>query len=346
MTERAPAVVDLFCGVGGLSYGFARAGLNVVAGVDNDPSCEYPYRTNVGAEYLCKSIEDISADDLLAMYPDDAIRVLVGCAPCQPFSTYNQGRGEDDKWTLLREFSRLIEETRPHVLSMENVWRLTRHDVFQDFGSTLEGLGYHVVHEVLPCAAYGVPQTRKRLVLLASRMGEIRMPEPTHSQDEYVTAEQAIGHLPSLEAGETHLDDPLHHACSLSPLNMRRMRATPEGGGWGDWPDELRADCHRRVSGKTYPSVYGRMRRDDVPPTVTTQFHGYGNGRYGHWEQDRAISIREGAILQTFPDDYEFLPPGKALEVAPVARHIGNAVPVRLAEAVAQSILGHLGDVA
>jgi DNA (cytosine-5)-methyltransferase 1 len=134
----------------------------------------------------------------------------------------------------------------------------------------------------------------------------------------------------------------LHRARNLSPLNVKRIRATPEGGSWKDWDDSLVLKCHKKESGQTYKSVYGRMKWDDVSPTLTTQCTGYGNGRYGHPEQDRAISLREAAILQSFPKHYEFINPKEKFYPTVIEQHIGNAVPVRLSAVIAKSVKKHL----
>jgi DNA (cytosine-5)-methyltransferase 1 len=153
---------------------------------------------------------------------------------------------------------------------------------------------------------------------------------------------QAISHLPALEAGASDPKDALHVACSLSDLNLRRIKASKPGGTWRDWDDELIAQCHRKNTGLTYPSVYGRMEWDAPAPTITTQCFGFGNGRFGHPEQHRAISLREAAILQTFPDDYRFLAPHERVSFSRLGRLIGNAVPVRIGEAVAYSLIKHV----
>jgi DNA (cytosine-5)-methyltransferase 1 len=153
------------------------------------------------------------------------------------------------------------------------------------------------------------------------------------------TVKNAIAHLPPIKAGESHPLDPLHTASALSELNMRRIKAAKPGGTWRDWPEELRAACHRRPTGKTYPGVYARMTWDDPAPTMTTQCFGFGNGRFGHPDQDRAISLREAAILQSFPQDYRFLADGEEPYMKEVGRWIGNAVPVELGRAIGNSIL-------
>ena len=158
------------------------------------------------------------------------------------------------------------------------------------------------------------------------------------------TVREAISHLVPLAAGDSDPSDALHSACKLSELNLRRIRASRPGGTWRDWDAALVATCHRKQSGETYPSVYGRMEWDAPSPTITTQCFGYGNGRFGHPEQDRAITLREAAILQTFPASYRFLQTGERARFYVLGRLIGNAVPVRIGEIVAESLRRHLSD--
>ena len=247
---------------------------------------------------------------------------------------------QDEKWHLVAEFGRLVQESTPDFITVENVPQLVDHPVFQYLLTRLDG--YHVWWDVVQCVDYGVPQTRKRLVLLASRFGEITLIPPCcKHRHESTTVRAAIAHLPTLQAGQTDADDPLHSASSLSELNIRRIRASKVGGTWRDWPPALRAECHRRCTGTTYPSVYGRMEWDAPAPTITTQCFGYGNGRFGHPEQDRAISLREAAMLQTLPQSYQLLAPGEHPKFAVLGRLIGNAVPVRIGEVVARSLVRH-----
>jgi len=336
--------IDLFCGAGGLTHGLGQAGIDVRLGVDVDPACEYPYRSNNDADFLLRSVEELSLDDLGAFYDHDGFRLLAGCAPCQTFSTYNHKATEsDDRWWLLLHFSRLVDELRPDFVTMENVPGLEVQGVFLSFVNALERLDYNVWYKVVNCDDYGLPQMRKRLVLLASRHGVIELMSPTVFCDgKRSDVRSAIGDLPVLGAGASDPEDPLHRASSLSELNLRRIRASRQAGTWQDWPDELLSDCHRRISGKTYQSVYGRMAWHRQAPTITTQFYGYGNGRFGHPEQDRALSLREGAILQSFPRDYKFVRPGERVFQKSIGRLIGNAVPVRLGEVIGASLQTHV----
>jgi DNA (cytosine-5)-methyltransferase 1 len=339
--------IDLFCGIGGLSYGFRKQGFEVLAGIDLDDSCRYAFETNIGCSFLAKSIVDVKAKELVKIYNRARVdcRVLIGCAPCQPFSIYSgkyRRRGEvDHRWELLREFARLTLEVQPDVISMENVPRLRLHPIFEEFVSDLRSADYKVTYDILRCEQFGVPQKRSRLVLFASRHGEIQIPTPTHI-GRVATVRDAIGHLPSVSAGEAHPSDRLHGGRSLTPLNLFRIRATKQGGGWKDWDKSMQLACHRKNTGRSFRSVYGRMSWDKPAPVITTQCLGIGNGRFGHPKQNRAITIREAALLQSFPKRFRFLPPREPIVQERLARHIGNAVPVKLATVIAKSIRQHL----
>ncbi len=345
LPTRKIYAVDLFCGAGGLTNGLTRAGIDVQLGIDVDPICEFPYTANNKAKFLLKSVEDLGANDIEKFFRKRSIRLLAGCAPCQTFSTYNQkATSEDDRWWLLLHFSRLAKELSPELITMENVPRLINHDVFKQFVKDLQGAGYCVSHCVVNCADYGVPQHRQRLVLLASRLGPIRFLTPLEFGASARTVRAVIGNLPHLTAGETHSSDPLHQAATLSETNVLRIKASQPGGTWRDWRENLIAGCHRKPTGKTYPSVYGRMCWDRPAPAITTQFFGFGNGRFGHPQQDRAISLREGAILQSFPEDYVFSRPGEPISKKSVGKLIGNAVPPVLGEVIGKSIVAHVED--
>lgn len=339
--------VDLFCGVGGLTCGLIQAGLPVVAGFDIDPTCQYAYEHNNHVPYHLRNIREVDAGEVNDLFAEDAIKVLVGCAPCQPFSQMRFKMGQDnvndDKYNLLLEFGRIIEAIHPDVISMENVPQIRETDVYRDFITILEQNGYDYDAQVVYCPNYGIPQTRRRFVLIGSCHGQIELIAPTHNPHD-VHVMDYIADLPELEAGQVDPDDPLHRASALSPINLQRIQASVPGGTWHDWPEELRCACHRRESGTTYASVYGRMTWEQIGPTITTQFYNYGTGRFGHPQQDRALSIREGALLQTFPPDYSFIDPEHDFVIRDVARHIGNAVPVRLGEIIGQSIIGHLQE--
>ncbi len=338
--------VDLFCGVGGLTHGLARAGIRVVAGVDVDPDCQYPYEANNEAKFVHEDVSDLDATTLRALWGRSSYTMLAGCAPCQPFSTYSRvGRKErgENRWGLVRHFAGLIVSSQPDFVTMENVPQLLDHKVFSEFTGTLSG--YHLSHQVVECSMVGIPQTRKRLVVVASRHGAIALDFPLVPPQEQSTVRTAIYHLPSLDAGDADRTDSLHRACSLSDTNLERIRASRPGGTWRDWPKALVAKCHRRKTGDTYPSVYGRMEWDKPAPTITTQCFGYGNGRFGHPSQDRAITLREAALLQTFPANYQFVRRDERVRFSTLGRLIGNAVPVRLGELVGNAIRDHATSV-
>lgn len=341
-------VIDLFCGVGGLTRGLMDAGLKVIAGFDIDETCRYTYEHNNGIEYRLQDIREVTGEELLEIYGDnDNIRILVGCAPCQPFSQMRFKLGEanaaDEKYNLLLEYGRLIQETQPTIISMENVPQIEDTSIFTEFLLILNEIGYNMDYHVVYCPDYGIPQTRRRFVFVGSLLGPIQIIPPTHNRND-IHVRDYIYNLPPIEAGETDLNDPLHRSAGLSAINIERIRYSKPGGTWRDWPEHLRCNCHKKESGKTYSSVYGRMTWDQIGPTITTQFYNYGTGRYGHPEQNRALSLREGAILQTFPPNYQFLDPEHKNSFSDIARHIGNAVPVRLGEIIGMSIINHLNE--
>ena len=341
-----PVAIDLFCGAGGLSYGMKQAGIEILAGIDIDPACRHPFETNVEAKFHQKDVAELSVEFVESLFADKSVRVLAGCAPCQPYSSYtNSSAVREHEWQLLSKFGEIVEELRPEVVTMENVPRLEKHFVFKEFLAVLDEAEYQYTYHVVRCAEYGVPQTRRRLVLLASKLGEIELAPPTHAKDQFATVKDSIQHLDEITAGAESKSDSLHKSSGLSAKNLKRIKQSKPGGTWRDWNVELRATCHSKESGRTYPGVYGRMQWDEPGPTITTQFHGFGNGRFGHPSQDRAISLREGAILQTFPENYSFVPEDESVYIAPVARLIGNAVPVLLGKAIGSSIVAHLEKV-
>ena len=340
-------VVDLFCGTGGLSYGMKSRGLHILSGYDIDSTCRFAYETNNAAKFHYKDIREVKGEDVKRLYSRKSIRVLAGCAPCQPFSSYAHTNKKKDpnKYDLLYEFGRLVKEVRPDIVTMENVPSILTFSlkpVFPDFVKTLREEGYNVKYQVVFCPDYGIPQTRKRLVLLASRLGSISLIEKTNTPENYKTVGDVIRDLEPITAGGMSSTDPLHRCRSLTDVNLLRIQNTPYGGSWKDWPEELVLECHRKESGKSFGSVYGRMKWEEPSPTITTECTGIGNGRFGHPEQDRAISIREAALLQTFPITYRFFEKESEVSLKNASRYIGNAVPPRLGEVIADSIKYHI----
>jgi len=315
----------------------------MVAGIDIDADCQFPYEANnPGAKFVQADVSEFSTAELRALYPPESRMLLAGCAPCQPFSMLNHGKDPwaRKEWRLLDSFARLVSQLKPEFVSMENVPQVKRRKPFKDFLQTLKTHEYAVDWKVINSADYGVPQERRRLVLLGSRIGSIQVPSPTHLGNKRRTVRQAISELPKVEAGKCDSADPLHAAAGLKEINLRRIRASEPGGTWQDWPEDLKLACHKKKTGRSFTPVYGRMKWDSPSPTITTQAYNLGSGRFGHPSQDRAITLREAAILQTFPRSYQFVPPNRAMSLSTIGKLIGNAVPPRLGEVLARAILG------
>lgn len=334
--------IDLFCGIGGLTYGLRKANIKVLAGLDNDESCAYPYEQNNKCKFIAADISKYDFSEMKKMYSKNSTRVLVGCAPCQPFSSHTykaKNKETDTRWNLINYFIEAIKVLNPHIISMENVRGITKTDIFENFVEEVKKLGYQVDYKVVYCPDYGIPQSRSRLVLLGSKLGKINVPIATHTKDKYVTVGDIIKSLPKIKSGEVSHKDHIHKAKNLSPLNLERMRQSKPKGSWKDWDEKLLPECYKKETGQTYTAVYGRMSWNDVSPTITTQFFNYGSGRFGHPKQDRGLSIREGALLQTFPAEYDF---GKEISMTKTGRHIGNAVPPRLGYVIGRAIKQHI----
>jgi DNA (cytosine-5)-methyltransferase 1 len=325
-----------------------QAGIKVEAGIDIDEKAEFAFVTNnPEAKYLLWDVGRKKYPSIEKLFSSEKkYRLLAGCAPCQPFSKLTQAIDDHQCWNLLNNFARFVTGIEPELVTMENVPELAERgrDVFENFVGTLEDLGYHVDWKIVRCEEYGVPQFRRRLVLLASKLGELKVPEgKLTTAGKWKTVRKTIGALPRLKSGEEWPNDRLHVASCLSDLNLKRIKATRhDGGNRRDWPDELVLECHKKESGERYHSIYGRMWWDKPSPTMTTLCTGIGNGRFGHPEQDRSITLREAALLQSFPRSYEFWPKSKTLNRGAVSRMIGNAVPPRLAKALGQAIIEHV----
>ena len=343
-------VFDFFSGCGGASRGFQDAGMEVVFALDWDPDAKETFEKNFpSAKFVFTDIRNTTVDSVHKLVASATPHPVLfcGCAPCQPFSKQNTTLPEpdkDDRVPLLLEFLRFIQGCKPDIVFVENVPGIQklRRDA-EPLSGFLRGLR-EAGYEKPACAPvslkrYGVPQGRRRLLLLASRHGLLELPTETHgpssAKPDFETVRDWIGHLPAIAAGEAHDDIPNHRAARLSKLNLARIRSTPEGGGHGDWSERLRLECHRKTHG--YTDVYGRMSWDRPASGLTTRCISYSNGRFGHPEQDRAISVREAACLQTFPMDFQFSGSQGAM-----ARQIGNAVPVRLATVVGHHVIRHL----
>lgn len=338
-------VVDFFCGCGGTSAGLRASGMNIVAGIDIDAQAGKTYEANFPtAKFFLKDIQTFAPSELGRLLGDRQGKLLfAACAPCQPFTKQHTNKKEGDlRRELLDHFHKFVEELNPDYILLENVpgmQKIARTEgPLGRFIALLQRQGYSFDVRVISSQDYGVPQIRKRLVLIASRVGEITVPEATHDGSTarpYRTVWESIGDLPPIEAGGVDGSVPNHQAANLSDLNKERIRKTPVNGGRLDWPDDLTLRCHQRHSGHT--DVYGRMAKDRPASALSTRCISLSNGRYGHPTQDRAISVREAARLQTFPDDFHFH--GTLISMA---RQIGNAVPVKLAEAMGNAVNNHL----
>jgi DNA (cytosine-5)-methyltransferase 1 len=332
--------VDLFCGAGGMSLGLKQSGLDVLVGVDSEDSCRFPYEHNLSpSEFKLRDVTQLSPDEVRGWYPENGWRVLVACPPCQPFSSYSNtsDTSGSPKKELVFEVLRITSSLMPEIVVMENVSGVLRDWRFSRFIEEMRNIGFLANYGACNLQDYGVPQSRQRALFIFSRVGEIKLP----TKQRVRTVRDFIGHLPQLGQGCASGLDPLHRAASLSETNLMRIRASKPGGSWRDWPDKLILPCHRRPTGKTFSGVYGRMRWDEPGPTITTQFYSYGSGRFGHPEQDRALSLREGALLQGFPDNFKFFSDGENPSLRDVGRFIGNAVPVMVGRLLGDVIMSH-----
>lgn len=339
-------VFDFFSGCGGTSKGFQSAGLKPVFALDFDEDAGKTFRSNFpNVTFSSSDITAFNPEEIEQLVRDQEVTLFCGCAPCQPFTKQNTVKPDkksDVRRSLLSHFQSSVEKFLPDYVFVENVpgiQKVTGNSTLTRFKNRLSELGYSTAVGIVESQKYGVPQRRRRLVLLASRHGEIELPTETHSPESgtpFGTVREWIAHLPPLDAGESHSDIPNHRAANLSELNLRRIRATPPEGSRADWPSELRLDCHTKTGYTGHTDVYGRMKWDGPATGLTTRCISLSNGRYGHPEQHRAISVREAAALQTFPDDFGF-----SGSLNSQARQIGNAVPVLLAQAFGAHILSH-----
>ena len=330
--------IDFFCGGGGMTKGLLDSGVDILFGFDSNPNCRDTYELNNHIPYLCLDITQLDIKQVIHQFPEinyNKELVAVGCAPCQPFSKQRNSSQEHSAMNLLDYFGRIVASILPGFVVVENVPGIENKPVFVRFLSMLQEQGYQVVYRVLNAKNFGVPQNRRRLVLIASRICMPELPEETHGDQkcEYQTVRDAIYKYPALRAGEKSDIVPNHVAARLSELNTMRIKATPhDGGGRTDWPLDLVLKCHSGEH-KGHTDVYGRMQWNQVAPTLTSKCFSLSNGRFGHPVQDRAISLREAAALQSFPDEYIFY--GSQVEIG---KQIGNAVPVLLAQKIGDKI--------
>jgi DNA (cytosine-5)-methyltransferase 1 len=341
--DRRPRAIDLFSGVGGLSLGLRRAGFRVLLGIDIDPLAVACYRQNHrGVEVWERDIFGVRATEIIEAFDlsKGDLDLVAGCPPCEGFSrlrTLNRSRPvEDRRNELVEAFGRLVIGLRPKAVLMENVPGLAADPRFERLISRLERAGYRVLWKVLDAARYGVPQRRRRLILTAGLRGEIELPCP-ESRPTFVR--QVLKGLPP--AGKS--GDPCHdHSERRTSKVKELMRRIPRnGGGRLDLGEGEQLPCHVRLA-DGFRDIYGRMAWDDVAPTITSGFVNPSKGRFLHPTRNRTITVREGAILQSFPQRYEFeMTRGKY----PVAVLVANAVPPKMAEAHALAVREYLAEV-
>ncbi len=341
-------VVDFFCGAGGMSLGLSLANLKIVAGIDFDDDCQATYEANLsGAKFINSDISKLRPSSLsttLAIEPGDDSMVFAGCSPCQYWSKIQTDRTKSAQSAfLLKEFQKHVRYFRPGFLMVENVPGLLNRkneSVLPRFLNFLSKSGYAYDHAVINSNHYGVPQNRIRYLLIASRLqAEIQLPPPEEDPSlvvgKFIGAERGF---PKIPAGHRDDSDFMHSASALSDFNLRRIKKIRKPGGdrmaWKD-DEELQINAYRGEGGdKRFRDVYGRMAWDRPAPTITTRFNSLSNGRFGHPTEHRAISLREGATLQTFPRTFIF----KGSSQNSLARQIGNAVPPELARRVGEHL--------
>ena len=334
--------VDFFCSAGGVTCGFKQAGIDVLGGIDIDESCKTTYEKNNDAIFLCADVSNLKKEKVAETFgisknQDDLI--FVGCSPCQYYSNIKTDKTKsEDTRLLLADFQDFVDYYRPGYVFVENVPGLDtkRGSPLSKFKKFLKKAGYTIKAGVVNAKYFGVPQNRRRYVLIASRVN-ITIILPKGDKKNVKTVRNAIGDytaFPPIENGTKDNSTFLHTSARLEDINLRRIRNTPHnGGGRLNWTDQaLQLNCYLNHEGHT--DVYGRMHWNKPSPTITTRFISYSNGRYGHPEQDRAISIREGATLQSFPIDYVFYSDSQGA----ISKMIGNAVPPLLAKAIAESL--------
>lgn len=362
MTEMT--AIDLFCGAGGLSEGFQQAGFTILAGNDFDEHAGETFRlAHDGAEFLPGPIEEVSASELLKATGLDKgeLDCLIGGPPCQAFSVYNHQRGLHDKRsTLFEEYLRIVKGLFPKWVIMENVTGISsagKGKAVRDIVAGLSELGYSVDMRILRAEEYGVPQERRRIFFVGNRLRlPILWPKPTHGDGllPLVTVGDAISDLPALKNGEDpgpakyrtpvnsgyqamlRGDSTLvhnHAAPCLAPINVRRMKHIGPGGSWRDIPFELLPAGMQRARRCDHTKRYGRLRMEGLSSTILTKCDIHW-GAYIHPEQDRVLTVREAARLQSFPDRFRFLGPRTEQFV-----QVGNAVPPLLGKCVAKTIL-------
>lgn len=346
--RNMPTAIDLFCGAGGLTVGLKRAGFRVLVAVEVDPDLARTYQRNhPEVKVILRDIKDISGKEILKLAGVKKIDLVAGCPPCQGFSKLTDKHHRDDERNLLvLEMGRIVEELKPKVCMMENVPGLSKRGLplLSRVERKLKKMGYLINRGVLQMADFGVPQSRRRLVLLAGKGFEISLPVATHARN----IEKNSGLKPWVKLRDVlkikiqpvalniaHKNGGpekfnWHIIRNLAPITLLRLKATKPGTNRYALPKSLRPDCHKKSSSKGFQNTYGRMSWDDVAPTMTSGCTTLSSGRFGHPEKNRTISVREAALIQTFPEDYQFATDN----IATACKLVGNALPCKFAEAV------------
>jgi len=340
--------IDFFCGGGGMSYGMKLAGVEVIAGIDNEEKCKETYEANVkGAKFICEDVfdlEELTLEKQLGIKKDDDSLLLIGCSPCQYWSIINTEKNKSEKSkNLLIEFQRFVNYFNPGYVVVENVpgvLKKKEESGLTNFINLLEKKGYKVHFKVHNVKDFYVPQSRKRFTLIANRVSEIEL-EPKKARKKRVV-KNVIGvenGFPKIEAGTKDTSDFKHSTAGLSKVNLTRLSYVEKDGGnrmgFANIP-ELQLDCFIGRD-DSFKDTFGRLWWDKPSPTITTKFFSVSNGRFVHPEENRALSLREGAVLQSFPKSYKFLTDS----TADTARIIGNAVPPEYAKRIGLSIINN-----
>lgn len=337
--------IDFFCGAGGLTRGLLDAGIEVLAGVDNDERLRETYiHNNEPSRFINSDINKIQIHRLREILgiQDQEATLYAACTPCQPFSTLNRLQGKDERKILLLDFARIVEESPPDFIIVENVPGLNSvygKEIYPKFLEVLKRCGFSessIAADLLDAKHFGVPQTRKRFILVASRHGSISLPAPETDTSRFTTVRECIEKYPAITDGGASENYLNHVSRKLKPHLLRIVQAVPkDGGSRRDVEDtSILLKCHQE-NPNVHKDVFGRMAWDAPSPTLTCRCIDVYCGRFTHPEQDRGISLREAAALQTFGDDYEFF----GTSLIGISRQIGNAVPVKLAEQLGQSII-------
>ncbi len=347
MSDKKIKAVDFFCSGGGMSCGMQQAGIEIIAGIDHDISCKETYEANIkGAEFIHADVFELKEEileDTLKLKKNDDNLLLIGCSPCQFWSIINTDKKKSNKSKdLLKEFRRFVEYFNPGHVVVENVpgvLKRQHESGLENFIVWLRANGYAVHANIHEVSNYGVPQHRKRFTLIANRLSNKEL-EPIVLNTKKVTVRDVLGEhngFPKVSNGHKDKSEFMHSVAGLSELNLERLSLTPHDGGTRlayVYDKRLAAPCHyKKING--FKDIYGRMYWDKPSPTITTKFFSFSNGRFAHPEEDRAISLREGATLQSFPKTYKFI--GNSTES--IARMIGNAVPPTYAKAIGKAII-------